>query len=170
VAIGNEHDALGLSHANFVDLNRTRESGFCNLYDVDRCLLARAPRAKNRLYLLKMQLATPVCLVAMKEDKAWLWHGRYGHLNCCRPAAGDAAQWRLATNTTRSVSHARTLWISTEHERVALPNVAAFSVMIFAIYSRCLHGLRPTITPPLTLALRLGRLMHDVAVTTLAAP
>jgi hypothetical protein len=50
------------------------ESGFYNLYDVDRCLLARAPRVKNRLYLLKMQLATPVCLVAMKEDKAWLWH------------------------------------------------------------------------------------------------
>jgi hypothetical protein len=57
------------------------ENGFCNLYDVYRCLLDRAPGVKNCLYLLKMQLATPVCLVPMKEDKAWLWHGRYGHLN-----------------------------------------------------------------------------------------
>jgi hypothetical protein len=60
------------------------ESDFCNLYDVDRCLLARAPRVKNRLYLLKMQLATPVCLVAMKEDKAsvaWkVWSSEFQNL------------------------------------------------------------------------------------------
>jgi hypothetical protein len=57
------------------------EDGFCNVFDVNRTLLARAPRVKNRLYLLKLQLAAPVCLVAKADDQAWLWHGRYGHLN-----------------------------------------------------------------------------------------
>ena len=51
------------------------------MFDVERSLLARAPRVKNRLYLLKTQLAAPVCLVAKVDDVAWLWHGRYGHLN-----------------------------------------------------------------------------------------
>jgi transposase InsO family protein len=57
------------------------EDGFCNVFDVERSLLARAPRVKNRLYLLKMQLAAPVCFVAKADEQAWLWHGRYGHLN-----------------------------------------------------------------------------------------
>jgi hypothetical protein len=60
--------------------------------------------------------------------------------------------------TSHSLSHARTLWILTEHERMELPNVAAFSVILFAIYSWRLHGLRHTITPPHTLALRHTRL------------
>jgi hypothetical protein len=57
------------------------EDGYCEVFDAERLLLARAPRVKNRLYLLKMQLAAPVCLMARSNDEAWLWHGRYGHLN-----------------------------------------------------------------------------------------
>jgi hypothetical protein len=55
--------------------------GFYNVYDAEHSLLARAPHVKNRLYLLKTQLAAPVCLVAKVDDEAWLWHGRYGRLN-----------------------------------------------------------------------------------------
>ena len=57
------------------------EDGYCDVFDTERSLLARAPRVKNRLYLLKMKLAAPVCLMAKADDSAWLWHGRYGHLN-----------------------------------------------------------------------------------------
>lgn len=57
------------------------EDGYCDVFDVEKSLLARAPRVKNRLYLLKTKLAAPVCLVAKTDDVAWLWHGRYGHLN-----------------------------------------------------------------------------------------
>jgi hypothetical protein len=57
------------------------KKGLCIVYDVEGSLLARAPRVKNRMYLLKTQLATPVCLVAKANDEAWLWHGRYVHLN-----------------------------------------------------------------------------------------
>lgn len=51
------------------------------MFDVERSLLAQAPKVKNRLYLLEMQLAAPVCLVSKADDVAWLWHDRYGHLN-----------------------------------------------------------------------------------------
>jgi len=57
------------------------EDGFCDVFDTERLLLARAPRVKNRLYLLTVQLAAPVCLTMKKDDTAWLWHGRYVHLN-----------------------------------------------------------------------------------------
>jgi hypothetical protein len=46
------------------------ENGFCSVFDVKRSLLARAPRVGNRLYLLKVQLGAPVCLVAKRDDKA----------------------------------------------------------------------------------------------------
>jgi hypothetical protein len=57
------------------------EDGYYDVFDTERSLLARAPRVKNRLYLLKMKLVAPVCLMAKADDSAWLWHGRYGHLN-----------------------------------------------------------------------------------------
>jgi len=57
------------------------ENGFCNVFDVERSLLAKAPRVKNRLYLLKLHISEPVCLIAKTDEKAWLWHARYGHLN-----------------------------------------------------------------------------------------
>jgi len=57
------------------------EKGFCNVFDVEHSLLARAPRVKNPLYLLTTQIAAPVCLTAKTSDEAWVWHGRYGHLN-----------------------------------------------------------------------------------------
>jgi hypothetical protein len=57
------------------------EDGYCSVFDVERTLLAHAPHVGNRFYLLKVHLAAPVCLAAKTSDKAWLWHGRYGHLN-----------------------------------------------------------------------------------------
>lgn len=57
------------------------ENGFCSVYDIEHTLLAKAPQVGNRLYLLKVQLGAPVCLAAKVNEKAWLWHGRYGHLN-----------------------------------------------------------------------------------------
>ena len=48
------------------------EDGYCNVFDVERSLLAHAPRVGNRLYLLKLHLAAPVCLATKTTDKAWL--------------------------------------------------------------------------------------------------
>jgi hypothetical protein len=40
------------------------------VFDVAHSLLARAPHIKNHLYLLMMQFAAPICLVAKVDDEA----------------------------------------------------------------------------------------------------
>jgi hypothetical protein len=75
--------------SNIISLGQLEEGGceivirkgFCNMYDAEHSLLSRAPRVKNKFYLLKTELVVPVCLVAKEDDEAWLWHDRYGHLN-----------------------------------------------------------------------------------------
>ena len=38
-------------------------------------------RGPNRLYVLHVQVAQPVCLAAHRDDNSWQWHERFGHLN-----------------------------------------------------------------------------------------
>lgn len=57
------------------------EDGIMHIRDTDRRLLAKIPRAHNRLYVLNATLARPVCLTARAEEDAWRWHARLGHLN-----------------------------------------------------------------------------------------
>lgn len=45
-----------------------------------RGVLIQAER-KNRLYILKVTLTSPVCLLTKMDEEAWLWHAQYGHLN-----------------------------------------------------------------------------------------
>lgn len=46
------------------------EDGVMHIRDIDRRLLAKIPRAHNRLYMLDATLARPVCLSARVEE-AW---------------------------------------------------------------------------------------------------
>lgn len=57
------------------------EDGFLQLRDRKRRLLARVRRGRNRLYVVTLDIAQPVCLAARRGDDAWCWHARYGHLN-----------------------------------------------------------------------------------------
>lgn len=76
--------------SNIVSLGQLEEKGFkyegrngslC-IYDQECRLLIAAPRTRNRLYIVKFGLTSPVCLHAAKSDElAWRWHARYGHLN-----------------------------------------------------------------------------------------
>jgi hypothetical protein len=45
-----------------------------------RGILIRAER-KNRLYVMKVNLTSPICLLTKMEQEAWRWHARFGHLN-----------------------------------------------------------------------------------------
>ena len=45
-----------------------------------RSVVIRAER-KNRLYVMKVKLTAPVCLMTKIEEEAWRWHARFGHLN-----------------------------------------------------------------------------------------
>jgi hypothetical protein len=45
-----------------------------------RGVIIRAER-KNRLYILRVNLTAPICLLSKMDEEAWRWHARYGHLN-----------------------------------------------------------------------------------------
>lgn len=57
------------------------ENGMLTVFDRERALLIRAPRTKNRMYTIKPNVTSPVCLLSKCDDQAWVWHARYGHLN-----------------------------------------------------------------------------------------
>ena len=74
---------------NIVSLGQLDEGG-CDVHarhgllrirnEQDR-LIVRVRRSSNRLYLLRVKLARPLCLAARASDSAWPWHERFGHLN-----------------------------------------------------------------------------------------
>lgn len=57
------------------------EDDYLQIFDTERKLLANVKRTRNRLYILDLIMAKPVCLKASTGDEAWKWHARYGHLN-----------------------------------------------------------------------------------------
>jgi hypothetical protein len=56
------------------------EHGVLRIWDHRRRLLVKVNRS-NRLYVLHAQVAQPLCLAARRDDDAWRWHERFGHLN-----------------------------------------------------------------------------------------
>lgn len=57
------------------------EDGYLHVFDRKGQLLVRVERARNRLYILNLDLAQPVCLMARLDNDVWRWHARYEHLN-----------------------------------------------------------------------------------------
>jgi hypothetical protein len=55
--------------------------GVMRIWDPSRRLLAKVRRSLNRLYILNVKVAQPCCLAARRDDGAWQWHERFGHLN-----------------------------------------------------------------------------------------
>lgn len=57
------------------------ENGELLVFDTAGKLLIKVKRSANRLYVLNLELAKPVCLMANTESEAWRWHTRFGHVN-----------------------------------------------------------------------------------------
>jgi hypothetical protein len=57
------------------------EHGVMRIWDPFRRLLAKVRRSPNRLYILNVKVAQPCCLVARRDNGAWQWNERFGHLN-----------------------------------------------------------------------------------------
>jgi hypothetical protein len=51
------------------------------IWDRHRRLLAKVTRGTNRLYVLNVQVAQPLCLAARRRHDAWQWHERFRHLH-----------------------------------------------------------------------------------------
>jgi hypothetical protein len=57
------------------------KDGVMRIWDRHHRLLAKVTRGINRLYVLNVQVAQPLCLAARWDDEAWQWHERFGHLH-----------------------------------------------------------------------------------------
>ncbi|WVZ95085.1 LOW QUALITY PROTEIN: hypothetical protein U9M48_040890 [Paspalum notatum var. saurae] len=57
------------------------DDGVLRIRDREQKLLVKVSRSKNRLYVMKLTIARPVCLAARHEEAAWRWHARFGHLS-----------------------------------------------------------------------------------------
>jgi hypothetical protein len=55
--------------------------GVMRIWDRHRRLLAKVTRGTNRLYVLNVQVAQPLCLTVRRDDEAWQWHERFRHLH-----------------------------------------------------------------------------------------
>jgi hypothetical protein len=55
--------------------------GVLRIRDDKGRLVSQVQRSTNRLYLLRVKIARPLCLAARGSNDAWLWHERYGHLH-----------------------------------------------------------------------------------------
>ena len=66
--------------SNIISLGQLEEKGFkylgdngrLRVFDQAQTLLISAPRTGNRLYLAKLSLAPPVCLLAQCDSESWL--------------------------------------------------------------------------------------------------
>jgi hypothetical protein len=57
------------------------KDGVMRIWDCHHRLLAKVTRGTNRLYVLNVQVAQPLYLAAHRDDEAWQWHERFGHLH-----------------------------------------------------------------------------------------
>jgi hypothetical protein len=57
------------------------KDGVIRIWDRHRRLLAKVTSGTNRLYVLNVQVAQPLCLPARRDDEAWQWHERFRHLH-----------------------------------------------------------------------------------------
>jgi hypothetical protein len=57
------------------------KNGVMRIWDRYRHLNAKVTRGFNRLYVLNVQVAQPLCLAVRQDDEAWQWHERFGHIH-----------------------------------------------------------------------------------------
>jgi hypothetical protein len=57
------------------------KDGVMRIWDRHHRLLAKVTRGTSRLYVLNVQVAQPLCLAAHRDDEAWQWLERFGHLH-----------------------------------------------------------------------------------------
>ncbi len=57
------------------------EDGIMRIWDRRRRLLAKIKRGRNHLYVLRLEVARPICLATRHDDVAWRWHERFGHIH-----------------------------------------------------------------------------------------
>jgi hypothetical protein len=82
---------ISLGHLDEMGCRIDVKHGVLCIFDSGGQLLAKVVRDQSRLYYLALHIDQLVCLSAWCTEAAWLWHGRFGHLNF-----GALRAWREA--------------------------------------------------------------------------
>jgi transposase InsO family protein len=102
------------------------KDGVMRIWDQHHCLLAKVTRGINRLYVLNVQVAQPLCLAARWDNEAWQWHERFGHLHF------EALKRLSAKGMVRglpSLDHVEQfcdVCVLTKHRRLPFPQQSSF--------------------------------------------
>ena len=64
------------------DFKMKLERNQMKVYRTDERLIMKAPLAENKMFKVELNTSDHKCFASTtEEDKNWLWHHRYGHLN-----------------------------------------------------------------------------------------
>jgi transposase InsO family protein len=102
------------------------KDGVMRIWDRHHRLLAMVTRGTDRLYVLNVQVAQPLCLAARREDEAWQWHERFGYLHF------EALKWLSAKGMVRglpSLDHVEQfcdVCVLTKQKRLPFPQQSSF--------------------------------------------
>jgi hypothetical protein len=121
---------------SIISLGRLDESGsrveikygVMRIWNRHRRLLTKVTRCTNQLYVLNVQVAQPLCLAARRDDEAWQWHERFGHLHF------EALKRLSAKGTVQglpSFDHVEQfcdVCVLTKHMRLPFPHQSSFQV------------------------------------------
>jgi hypothetical protein len=93
------------------------DRGMLQIWDCRSRLLAKVNHGRNRLYVLHMDVARPLCLAAHRDDEAWRRHEQFGHHHI-------KALWKLRREKMvrgmPQIDHIEQLWdtcVVTKHKR-----------------------------------------------------
>jgi hypothetical protein len=75
------HNIISLGQLDEGGCDVHTKAGMLRVRDEHGRLIIKVQRTANRLYLLRIKLAKPLCLAARVTESAWLWHERFGHLH-----------------------------------------------------------------------------------------
>jgi transposase InsO family protein len=102
------------------------DDGVLRIWDKSRRLLAKVHRRKNRLYILHLEAAQPLCLAARKDDETWKWHERFGHLHFDALRRLSKEEMARGMPVVNHVEQMCDTCVTTKQRRRAFPTAAAY--------------------------------------------
>ncbi|RLN23644.1 hypothetical protein C2845_PM07G28310 [Panicum miliaceum] len=127
------------------------DDGVLRIWDRQQRLLTKVRCDANRLYVLHLDVARPICLAARHDDDAWRWHDRFGHVSF-------NALWRMSRHKMvrglpelKHMDQLCDVCITTKHRRTPFPKQANFRA------EGCLDLVHGDVCGPITPATPGGR-------------
>jgi hypothetical protein len=96
------------------------------IWDHHRRLLAKLTRGINRLYVLNVQVAQPLCLAARWDDEVWQSHEHFGHLHFKALKRLNTKRMVRGLPSFDHVEQFRDVCVLTKQRRLPFPQQSSF--------------------------------------------